>query len=69
MATRGRPRTFDRDQAIDRADRSTLIGYAMEKAAVVLVFASVSVLAVSSALEAAEKPIEEVRIALAPEAG
>jgi len=55
--------------AIDRADRSKLIGYAMEKAAVVLVFASVSVLAVSSALEAAEKPIEEVRIALAPEAG
>lgn len=55
--------------AIDRSDRSRLIGYAMEKAAVVLVFASVSVLAVTSALEAAEKPLEEVRIALAPEAG
>lgn len=55
--------------AIERADRSKLIGYAMEKAAVVLVFASVSVLAVTSALEAAEKPLKEVRIALAPEAG
>lgn len=55
--------------AIDRADRSKLIGYAMEKAAMVVAVASVSVLAVTSALEAAEKPLENVRVALAPEAG
>lgn len=55
--------------AIDRADRSKLVGYALEKATVVLACASVSVLAVTGALEAAEKPVEEIRVALATSPG
>jgi hypothetical protein len=55
--------------AIERNDRSKLVGYAIEKAAVLIACTSVSVLAVTSALEAAENPIEEVRVALAASPG
>lgn len=50
--------------ALDRATSSRLMGRAMELAVVILAFASVSILTVTSALEAAEKPLEQVRNAL-----
>lgn len=50
--------------ALDRATSSRLMGRAMEAAVVVLAFASVSILTVTSALEAAEQPLQQVRLAL-----
>ena len=51
--------------ALDRTTTSRLVGRAMDLATVVLVFAIVSILTVSSALEAAEKPLAQVHGALA----
>jgi hypothetical protein len=52
--------------ALDSATSSRLIARAMELAIIVLAFASLGVLTLGSALEAAEQPLEKVRIALAP---
>lgn len=49
----------------ERAAASQLMGRAFEKTFMVLALASVSVLAVTSALEAVDAPIEQVRVALA----
>ncbi len=51
--------------AVEHAAGSRLIGRAMELTIVVLALASVSLFTVSSALEAAEQPLEKVRIAFA----
>lgn len=57
--------SFRPDVALDRAIGSRLTGRAMERVGVLLAFASVSILAVTSALEAAEQPLESIRTALA----
>lgn len=49
----------------ERAQSSRLLGRAFEKAFMVVALASVSVVAVGSALEAADAPLEQVRMALA----
>lgn len=53
--------------ALDQATNSRMAGRAMELMIVVLTLASVSMLTVSSALEAAEQQLEKVRTSLASE--